>query len=65
MNRRRITLGVLTLMLVAVAARPHAPLQIAVDLADAREDIAGAQAMVKVGIGSASLLVTWTQAAIR
>lgn len=66
MNRRRVTLGVLALMLVAFAARPsQTSLTLDIDLADAKADVAKAESMVKVGVGGATLLVTWTQAALR
>jgi hypothetical protein len=66
MNRRRITLGALALLLVAIAARPsHSGLTLDIDLADAKADVAKAESMVKVGIGGATVLVTWTRAALR
>lgn len=66
MNRRRVTLGVLTLLLVAIAAQPsHTSLTLDVDLADAKADVARAESMVKVGVGGATVLVTWTRAALR
>ncbi|WP_375288677.1 hypothetical protein [Sphingomonas sp.] len=66
MNRRRITLGAFALLLVAIAARPsHSSLTFDIDLADAKADVAKAESMVKVGIGGATVLVTWTRAALR
>ena len=65
MDRRRVTLGALALLVVAIAARPSATrLDIDVDFArSAGREVARAEAAVTVG--GASLLVRWTQAALR
>jgi len=63
MDRRKVTLGAFALLLVAVAASPRTSVSLDVDLAGAKAEVARAEAAVKVG--GASLLVTWTRAALR
>lgn len=66
MIRRRMTVGVLALLLAVIAAQPSGTnVAFDFDMAEARSEVARANAAVKVGIGGATVLVTWTQNVLR
>lgn len=66
MNRRRITVAGLVLLLAAIAAQPSRTVfDVDIDLASEAPSREIARAEAAVRVGGATLLLTWTQAALR
>lgn len=66
MTRRRLTVGALALLLLAISAQSSGPqFKVNVDFAGSGTSRQVAKAEAAVKVGGASLLINWTKAALR